>query len=100
MLRCNPRHDYVLIEPTEPASVPQGKLDPLVPFARGRVYAVGPGRINYGPDGSRSREPMGLRAGLEVIFDHRGAKAIIFDGKTFALIQEVSIVAVISREDE
>lgn len=95
-----PLHDYVVVEPVEAEEKTTGGI--VLPDtakekpARGRVLAVGPGRLLK--DGRRA--PLAVRKGQRVIFSKYGGTEVRIEDKRFLIISEEDLYAVEEREKE
>src|SRR5688572_25921267 len=97
-MRLKPTGDRVVIEPLEADSTTPGGI--LLPDAakekpkRGRVLAVGPGRILPGTSGGFCRPPMTLEVGNLVCYTAYSGTEIKEDGKTVIVMSEDDVLAV------
>ncbi|MFH5803925.1 co-chaperone GroES [Alienimonas sp. DA493] len=92
-MTLNPLDDRVVIEPVEAEETTAGGI--VLPDAakeksqRGKVLAVGPGRLLD----SGERSPVGVEVGDEVLFGKYGGTEIEVDGKDVKILREADILA-------
>ncbi|QDT14876.1 co-chaperone GroES [Alienimonas californiensis] len=92
-MTLNPLDDRVVIEPLEAEETTAGGI--VLPDAakeksqRGKVLAVGPGRLLD----SGERSPVGVEVGDEVLFGKYGGTEIEVDGKDVKILREADILA-------
>jgi len=93
-----PLHDNVIVEPLEAEEKTSGGI--LLPDtakekpARGKVIAVGPGRLLK--DGKRA--PMAVKRGERVIFSKYGGTQVKIGQKEYLVIHEDDVYAVEEEE--
>ena len=85
-----PLDDRVLIEPLEGESVSPGGIHWVEKKDehRGKVVAVGPGKLQNG-----QRHPVSLNAGDIVIYTPYAGKSITYNGMTLLIVHETDIIA-------
>jgi chaperonin GroES len=93
-MKIRPLDDRILVEPLEEDEVTAGGI--VLPDAarekpqRGKIIAVGPGRLNESGD----RTPVSVKRNDTVIFGKYGGTEIKIDGKEFKILREDDILAV------
>lgn len=98
-LRLIPRHDKIVIEQYKPGEKTAGGI--LLPaearegLPYGKVIAVGPGA----PLSDGSRRPIELQPGDEVAFSKYAGESVEIENRTFLVMREDEIQAVISRKE-
>src|SRR5258708_19131517 len=96
-LKVHPLDDRVVVEPLEAAEKTSGGI--LLPDTakekpqRGRVLAVGPGKLN--DNGSRSA--VSVAKGDEVLYGKYSGNDIDIDGKDIKIMRESDILAKIVK---
>jgi len=92
-VKIRPLDDRVVVEPTEAEETTAGGI--VLPDTakerpqRGRVLAVGPGRLLD----SGSRGELSVAVGDEVIYGKYGGSDIEIDGEEFKILRESDILA-------
>ena len=92
-MKLKPLDDRVVVEPVEAESITAGGI--VLPDAakekpqRGKVRAVGPGRLLE----SGSRCEMSIGVGDEVLFSKYGGTDIEIEGKEVKILRESDILA-------
>ena len=93
-MKIRPLDDRILVEPLEQDEVTAGGI--VLPDTarekpqRGKIIAVGPGRLNESGD----RTPVSVKRNDTVIFGKYGGTEIKIDGKEFKILREDDILAV------
>jgi chaperonin GroES len=96
-MSLKPLDDRVVVEPSSAEERTAGGI--VLPDAaqersqRGKVIAVGPGRIL---DGGK-RHPVSLDVGDEVLFGKYGGTEIEVDGKDLKILRESDVLAKIAK---
>src|SRR5215831_92764 len=96
-LRIRPLDDRVVVEPLEAEEKTTGGI--LLPDSarqkpqRGRVLAVGPGKLN--DNGTRSA--LAVQKGDEVIYGRYSGNDIEVDGREIKIMQEGDILAKVTK---
>ena len=91
--KLRPLDDRVVVEPLEAEEKTAGGI--LLPDTarekpqRGRVVAVGPGRVN--DDGKR--QPLGVAVGDEVLYGRYAGNEVEVEGKEIKIMRESDILA-------
>ncbi len=92
-MRLNPLDDRVVVQPLEAEEVTAGGI--VLPDSakekpqRGKVVAVGPGRLLD----SGERSPIGLVSGDEVLFGKYGGTEVEVDGQEYKILRESDVLA-------
>jgi chaperonin GroES len=95
--KVRPLEDRVVVEPLEAEEKTAGGI--LLPDTakekpqRGKVVAVGPGKVNE--DGKR--QPMSVAVGDEVLFGRYAGNEIEIDGKEVKIMRESDLLAKVVR---
>ena|SRR5215510_4898158 len=95
--KVRPMEDRVVVEPLEAEEKTAGGI--LLPDTakekpqRGKVVAVGPGKVNE--DGKR--QPMSVAVGDEVLFGRYAGNEIEIDGKEVKIMRESDLLAKVVR---
>ena len=93
-MKIQPLDDRILVEPLEQDEVTAGGI--VLPDTarekpqRGKIIAVGPGRLNESGD----RTPVSVKRKDTVIYGKYGGTEIKIDGKEFKILREDDILAV------
>ena len=94
-MRIKPLGDRVLIEPLYEEKKKGGIILPETVDKerpeKGRVVAVGPGRI----DENGKKVPMNVKKGDKVLFTKYGPDEIKIDGKEYLIAKEENVLAII-----
>ena len=96
-LRIRPLDDRVVVEPLEAEEVTAGGI--LLPDSakqkpqRGRVLAVGPGKLND----NGQRAALAVHKGDEVIYGRYSGSDIEVDGKEIKIMREGDILAKVTK---
>jgi chaperonin GroES len=96
-LKLRPLDDRVVVEPVEASEKTAGGI--LLPDTakerqqRGRVLAIGPGKLR--DNGERS--PMSVAVGDEVLYAKYGGSDIEVDGKDLKILHETDLLAKITK---
>ena len=95
-MKIKPLGDRVLIEPLHEEKRKGGIILPETVDKerpeKGRVVAVGPGRI----DENGKKIPMNVKKGDKVLFTKYGPDEIKIDGKEYLIAKEENILAIIN----
>jgi chaperonin GroES len=97
-MKVKPLSDYVLVEPIKQEEITKGGV--LIPETaredraiRGKVIAVGPGKLND----KGERIPLSIKEGQIVIFKKYAPDEIKIDDKEYYFIREDDIMAIIEE---
>jgi chaperonin GroES len=96
-LKIRPLEDRVVVEPLEASDKTAGGI--LLPDTakekpqRGRVLAVGPGKLR--DDGQRS--PLAVAVGDEVVYGRYSGNEIEVSGKEIKILRESDILAKVTK---
>jgi chaperonin GroES len=96
-LNIRPLEDRVVVEPLEADEKTSGGI--LLPDTarekpqRGRVLAVGPGRVND----EGKKQPMAVAVGDEVLFGRYAGNEIEVEGKEVKIMRESDLLAKVER---
>ncbi|MFZ8847637.1 MAG: co-chaperone GroES [Minisyncoccia bacterium] len=97
-MKVKPLSDYVLVEPIKQEEITKGGV--LIPETaredraiRGKVVAVGPGKLND----KGERIPLSVKEGQIVIFKKYAPDEIKIDDKEYYFIREDDIMAIIEE---
>jgi chaperonin GroES len=96
-LKIRPLDDRVVVEPLEAEEVTAGGI--LLPDSakqrpqRGRVLAVGPGKLND----NGQRAALAVQKGDEVIYGRYSGSDIEVDGKEIKIMREGDILAKVTK---
>jgi chaperonin GroES len=97
-MKVKPLSDYVLVEPIKQEEITKGGV--LIPETaredraiRGKVIAVGPGKLND----KGERIPLSVKEGQIVIFKKYVPDEIKIDDKEYYFIREDDIMAIIEE---
>lgn len=97
-MKVKPLSDYVLVEPIKQEEITKGGV--LIPETaredraiRGKVIAVGPGKLNE----KGERIPLSVKEGQIVIFKKYAPDEIKIDDKEYYFIREDDIMAIIEE---
>mgnify|MGYP000580124871 FL=1 len=97
-MKVKPLSDYVLVEPIKQEEITKGGV--LIPETaredraiRGKVIAVGPGKLND----KGERIPLSVKEGQIVIFKKYAPDEIKIDDKEYYFIREDDIMAIIEE---
>ena len=96
-LILRPLDDRVVVQPHDAEEMTAGGI--VLPDAakekpqRGKVVAVGPGRV----DDSGKRIPLDVAEGDVVIFSKYGGTEVKYDGQEYLLLNARDILAVVSK---
>jgi len=96
--KLKPLHDYILVEPIKQEEVTKGGI--VIPETareerpiRGRVIAVGPGKINE----KGELMPPSVKEGQVVIFKKYAPDEVKIDDKEYYFIRDDDILAIIEE---
>jgi len=97
-MKVKPLSDYILVEPIRQEEITKGGV--LIPETareeraiRGKVIAVGPGRLNE----KGERIPVSVKEGQIIIFKKYAPDEIKIDDKEYYFIREDDIMAIIEE---
>jgi chaperonin GroES len=96
-LKIRPLDDRIVVEPLEAEEKTAGGI--LLPDTakqkpqRGRVLAIGPGKLRE----SGARSPVSVGKGDEVLYGRYGGSDIEIDGKDIKILRESDILAKIVK---
>ena len=96
-MKLKPLNDRVAIEPLEAEETTAGGI--ILPDAakekptRGRVVAIGPGRLL--DDGSRA--PLAVKKGDVVVYNQYGGTDVTLEDTDYRILQESEILAKVSK---
>ncbi len=97
-MKVKPLSDYVLVEPIKQEEITKGGV--LIPETaredraiRGKVIAVGPGKLND----KGERIPLSVKEGQIVVFKKYAPDEIKIDDKEYYFIREDDIMAIIEE---
>jgi len=97
-MKVRPLSDYILVEPIRQEEITKGGV--LIPETareeraiRGKVIAVGPGRLNE----KGERIPVSVKEGQIIIFKKYAPDEIKIDDKEYYFIREDDIMAIIEE---
>lgn len=97
-MKVKPLSDYILVEPIRQEEITKGGV--LIPETaredraiRGKVIAVGPGKLND----KGERIPVSVKEGQIIIFKKYAPDEIKIDDKEYYFIREDDIMAVIEE---
>jgi chaperonin GroES len=98
LMKLKPQNDYILVEPIKQEKITKGGV--YIPDTaseerpiRGKVIAVGPGRLND----KGERIPMSIKEGDEIIFKKYAPDEIKIDDKEYFFIKEDDVLAIIEN---
>ncbi|MBI2062124.1 MAG: co-chaperone GroES [Candidatus Yanofskybacteria bacterium] len=99
MSKITPLSDHVLIEPLKEEKKKGGIILPETVEKerqeKGKVIAVGPGKIKDGSSTGAKRTPLEVKKGDVVLFTKYGPNEIKIDGKDYLIAKEEDILAII-----
>jgi len=97
-MKIKPLSDYILVEPIKQEEITKGGV--LIPETareeraiRGKVIAVGPGKLNE----KGERIPVSVKEGQIIIFKKYAPDEIKIDDKEYYFIREDDIMAIIEE---
>jgi chaperonin GroES len=95
-MKIKPINDYILVEPIKPEEVTKGGI--IIPETareertiRGKVIAVGPGRLNE----KGERIPINIKEGQTILFKKYAPDEIKIDDKEYYFIREDDVMAIL-----